>query len=415
MTWMLENRTFVSLFALLASLILVPVDATCAQRPGKRPFPGKRINDKEPETTVDKCIDGWLELSPGRKLRLVKMYVMARGRRHRRPPMDRSFSRFFSQAIEHAPPEEQNAFKRRIRDRSKILFRMADRFAQSQKVHRNIPRSLGEMRKSGLISKEEEDKILSIQDPRKRMRAYFALEGKVFLRQLHKLGRIDEKTLNRISSMEDFRERRKALDEVRQEAFWKVNTLLLHFMLKPAEQVDLKKTRNSRKFGHSFHRKRKGLERKYGFFFLPIIPSKESTALSHVLRLTPEEETQITRPGLTPEELGHIAAGIFRRQREAFLKGLQQRGKAFQSKIVGKVRSPQKFYRLAFRILRKMGELQEDRAGFGPKGKGPRSHGRGPGPGFGPGRDGPGPGRGDGADPNRKGHRPGRDHHRRGG
>jgi len=248
------------------------------------------------------------------------------------------------------------------------------------------------------------------------MRAHFALKGKVFLRQLHKLGRIDEKTLNRISSMEDFRERRKALDEVRQEAFWKVNTLLLHFMLKPAEQVDLKKTRNSRKFGPRFNWKVKELERKYRIFFLPIIPSKESTYLSHVLRLTPEEETQMTRSGLAPEELEPIAAGIYRRQREAFLKGLQQRGKAFQSKIVGKARSPRQFYQRVFQILRKMGEFKEDRAGFGPKHKGPppRGRGPGPGPGRGPRHDGPGPGRGEGGDPKRKGGRPGHNHRWRG-
>jgi len=60
MTWMLENRTIVSLFALLASLILVPVDATCAQRPGDALSRGNGSTIKKPRPpSTGASTGGW--------------------------------------------------------------------------------------------------------------------------------------------------------------------------------------------------------------------------------------------------------------------------------------------------------------------------------------------------------------------
>jgi len=393
-TWSTGTRTWICMLSAWAFLAILPVDSVFSQQQSRQnPFTNIKWSRSQDEGTV---VDRWLRMDPTTKANLARKFVEAPKRKIPGQKQDKIFFAFFREAIKHSPPSDRRPFIRGSRwNRVQRLLWIMNMYAQSQKVLQDIPGVLEEMKKSGHISQEEEKKLLSIQDPRRRTRSFFKLKDTVFLRQMHKVGRISKKTHDHINRIRNSRKRRKELERIHNDGFWKVNAHLIYFMLKPAEQVALKKTR------FRFHWEVMQLERKNRIFFLPIFPSKEHSRLSHTLRLTLEQEARLNRRDLTPRDRDKTAGEIYCQQREAFLEELRNRNMETHLRMVSMVKTPQEFYQRAFQVLREMGEFPRRRGDGLSPGAPPGT----PGPGFRPNR--PGPGLGGGGRPPPRGGKPG--------
>jgi hypothetical protein len=254
------------------------------------------------------------------------------------------------------------------------LVELTDRFvreALSRRIRSEIPHDLEKLLVAGFVSKQEVERIKSMEDPHERMKAYFRLRNEVFLREMVKSGRIDEATHQRIKGLKNMRDRFRELGKLRRKAFCSVNAHLIHFMLKPVERVKLLETR----WSPPFHRRVRQFERKRRIRFFDIFPSSDPKRLSHRLRMTPEQERRLNREDLPPEELRATALQIYKSQRQAFVTALVKRVGEDRARRVEEASGPQSFYQRAFRMLVRLGEIESGNRG--PKPWGPPRGGRG--------------------------------------
>ena len=337
--------------------------------PPHGPPPPKKSAVVAPGPVELHVVEAWVRASTRDRRVLARQYLL------RSPdPSGRatSGSRFaiFEEVLRRSSSREHRRLNRGpIWERMRRLVEMTDRFARrylserirqeipdlSERIRQEIPDALAKMRKSGLATAEEVNRVTSIQDGQERKSAYFALRDLAFLRQMRKDGRIDDPRYQSIVSLQDFNQRHREVDKVRRAMFRRVNAHLIHFMLTPAEKVALDKAFGSN--GSVFRLRR--MERKKRFRFLPVIPSSDPGRLSHLLRLTPEQEARLNQPQLDPGERDALADQVFRLQQKAFGEALVKKVGESKARSVLEATTPRAFYTHAFRALRDMEEPWE--------------------------------------------------------
>lgn len=324
---------------------------------------------RKPRGVDRQALESWKQLKPEERRVLAGRFLQSSdpGRRgkHRSPEF-----RIFREAIRTIPREEwRESFQRPFEERVQKLVELTDRFvrdALSRRIRNEIPGDLRKLLEAGFISKEEVQRITSMQDQGQQFKAYFRLRNEVFLRQMVKTGRIDEATHRRIMGLENMRDRFRELSELRRKAFHSVNAHLIHFMLRPFERVKLLKTR----WSPSFYRRVRSLEKRKGIRFLDIFPSADPKRLSHLLRMSPEHERRMSQDNLTPEERRATAQEIFTTQRAAFVDALVRRVGEDRARRVKEASGPQSFYPRAFHMLIQLGEIEPGHRGPPPWGPG---------------------------------------------
>jgi len=305
------------------------------------------------------------------------------------------FAPLFAATLRWASRKDHERWARSQRgERVRRFVELVGRYAQSVRDGRmsaGLAATLKKMQQSGLVNEKEKNELLAIRDPHRRRVAYATLRDTVFLRQMHKAGRIDEATLGRAIGEQDAKARRRAVDKLRRDAFWRVNAHLAYFMLKPVEQVKLRETRRAGAFSSRLRRH----EARGGFRFLSVFPSDRPDPFATAIRMTPEQETRINHTGISPAERRDAALDIFREQRAAFAHVLAARLGAEAARRIQETGDPQRFYVRAFRVMRRFDPGHRRGAGAPGERRGrpgsPDEPGTRLGPGSGP-RTGPGPG-----------------------
>jgi hypothetical protein len=327
-------------------------------RPPHGPPSPKKSAVAAPVPVELQVVEAWVRASTRDRRILARLYLL------RSPdPSGRatSGSRFaiFEEVLRRSPPRDYRRLNRGpIWERVRRLVEMTDRFARrypTERILQEIPDALAKMQKSGLATAEEVNRVTSIQDGQERKSAYFALRDLAFLRQMRKDGRIDDRRYESIVSLQDFNQRHREVDKVRRAMFRRINAHLIHFMLTPSEKNVLDKAFGSN--GSVFRLRR--MERKKRFRFLPVIPSSDPGRLSHLLRLTPEQEARLNRPQLDPGERDALADQVFRLQQKAFGDALVKKVGEPKARSVLEATTPRAFYTHAFRALRDLEEPWE--------------------------------------------------------
>lgn len=363
---------------------------------GDRKSEGRRYHERRLATE-------WLKKSAFERGVLARQYALSTTPTRGRSARSR-FAPLFTTALRWASRKDHERWARSQRDeRVKRFVELVDRYAQSIRDGRlsaGLTATLEKMQKSGLVSEREKIDLLATRDPHRRRIAYAVLRDTVFLRQMNKAGRIDRTTLEKIAGEQDEGTRRRAVDQLRRDAFWRVNAHLAYFMLKPAEQVKLRDTRLAGAFSGRLRRH----EAHGGFRFLSVFPSDKPDPFASALRMTSQQEARINREGISPADRRTAALEIFREQRAAFAHVVTARLGADAVRRIVETDEPQRFYVRAFRVIRRFDPGQ--RRGMGPPGerRGPRDGPHDPraGPGGGPPGGGPpgsGPRTGPGAGP----------------
>lgn len=342
--------------------LLLAMSAPCLSQP-RGPGPRK------PRGVDKQALESWKQLTPEEKRALATRFLRTFGRGPRRKPRSPE-SRLFLEAMHSiSRSERSDLFQLSSSEGAKKLVELTDRFARdalTKSIRNEIPRDLEKLLEAGFVTKQEVERIKSMEDPPERMRAYIRLRNEVFLRQMVKTGRIDEATHQRIKGLESMRDRFRELGNLRRKAFCSVNAHLIHFMLRPFERVKLLGTR----WSFSFHRRVRQLENKKKIRFFDIFPSSDPKRLSHLLRMTSEQEKRMNQENLPPEVRRATALEIYQSQREAFVEALVKRVGEDRARRVKEAPGPQSFYQRAFRMLAGLREIELRHQGPRPWGPG---------------------------------------------
>lgn len=341
-----------SLGIALAFLAVTGIGRLAAQPPAAPPrgawppAPAARAGE-------DWLVDAWARMRPSDRTRLTSRFLALEQRDAGGHPDEARFD-LFRAALRDAPAQEGARVRRgRMSERVRLLLELTDRYVQealTRRMLREIPARLEGMKQAGLVTEDEIRRIDAITDLRRREKAYFELRGLSFLRQMQRAGRIDDETFARVSGLASGPEKTGALEQLRQREFLRVNAHLLHFLLKPAERLEL---RNARLPG-TFHLCVERMERRKQAAFLSVFPSQDPNRLSHLLRMSEAQERRLNAEGLPADRREETAQEIYRQQRETFLAALAARlGPDDQDKarFVAVADDPTTFYRRASQVL----------------------------------------------------------------